>query len=112
MKFESQTHGLVTVLAPHGPLTHEEVPRFKQTAEQAVAQRSGRVVMDLRDVPYLDSAGIEALLSLFAPARSTGARPKLARLTDTCREALDLTDALVRLDVFDTVENAIRSYNR
>jgi len=112
MKVETQTHGVITVLTPHGPLTTEEVAAFRQAVDLAVAQKSGRVVLDLRHVPYLDSAGIEALLALFATPRAPGARPRLARLTDTCREALDLTDALTRLDLFDTVENAIRSYNR
>jgi anti-anti-sigma factor len=112
MKCDAQTHGAATVLTPHGPLTSEEVGGFKQTVTKAIAEKAGRVVIDLRNVPYLDSGGIQALLDLFATGRSPGQRPKLARLTETCREALDLTDVLLQLDVFDTVENAIRSYNR
>lgn len=112
MKLDVQTHGLVTVIVPHGPLISEEVQDFRQAVEPTAALKTGRLVVDMRDVPYLDSAGIETLLELFGRSRVSAARPKLARLSETCREALNLTDVLVRLDVFDTVENAIRSYNR
>ncbi len=112
MKIDSQTHGLVTVLIPNGALVEGDVETFNAAVEEAATRRSGRVVIDLRQVPYLDSAGIEALLSVFSKRRSPLTRPRIARLTDTCREALDLTDVLSKLDVYDTVENAIRSYHR
>lgn len=111
MKIDTQGHGTVTVLAPHGPLTHDEAPVFRAAADAAIAERQGRVVLDFADVPYFDSAGIETLLDLYASS-TTAHRARLARLSDTCREALDLTNCLERLEIFDTVENAIRSYKR
>lgn len=112
MKIDNQAHGPVVVLVPRGPLVREEVDSFTGTVSTQISQRGGRVVIDLHDVPYLDSGGIESLLAVFSGAKSPTARPKLAALTETCREALDLTDALARMEVFDTVENAIRSFNR
>jgi anti-anti-sigma factor len=112
MKIDVQAHGSVAVLAPNGALTREEVDDFRRAVGDLLAQRSGRIVVDMRGVPYLDSAGIEVLLSLYDGRRPLAGRPTLARLTEACREALDLTDCLEQLDVFDTVENAIRSYAR
>jgi len=112
MKLDTQLHGSVSVLVPHGPLAGEELDDFRQALSLAIDQKSGRVVLDLNDVPYLDSGGIEALLELCTGQQAASARPRLAQLGETCREALDLTDALTRLTVFDTVESAIRSYKR
>lgn len=111
MKIDNQTHGAVTVLVPHGPLIAEDLVELRRSVESAVAARPGRVVVDLKEVPYLDSAGIELLLSACGNAAVAG-RPRLARLTDTCREALELTDVLSRLAIFDTVENAVRNCKR
>ena len=72
---------------------------------------NSRVVIDMSGVPYFDSAGIQAVLALSTSDRAAPFRPKLAALTETCRDALDLTNVIARLDVFDTVENAARSYN-
>jgi anti-anti-sigma factor len=112
MKVDTQLHGSVSVLIPHGPLAGDELDDFRQALSVAIDQKSGRVVLDLDDVPYLDSGGIETLLELCTGQQAASARPRLARLGETCREALDLTDALARLTVFDTVESAIRSYKR
>ena len=112
MKIDTQSHGTIATLIPHGPLVADEVPDFQRAVESAAQGRAGRVVLDLSDVPYLDSAGIEALLAVGTALQSPTARSKFACLTDTCREALDLTDVLPRLEVFDTVDHAIRSFNR
>jgi anti-sigma B factor antagonist len=112
MKIDTQAHGSVAVLVPHGPLAGAAVEDFRQTLGRAIDQKSGRVVLDLSEVPYLDSAGIEALLELCAGQPIAAARPRLAQLSGTSREALDLTEVLPRLTVFDTVDSAIRSYKR
>lgn len=111
MKIDVQNHGTVTVLVPHGPLIGDDVPEFARGVTTAVGDKQGRVVIDCVDVPYLDSAGIESLLTVVSRA-ATAHRPRLTNLTDTCREALDLTNVLDRLEIFETVESAIRSYKR
>ncbi len=112
MKIDNQSHGNVCVIVPHGPLVLEEIPDVRRTLETASAARPGRVVLDCQDMPYVDSAGIELLLEFCGDERTAGARPKLARLSETCREALELTDVLMRIESFDTVENAVRSCKR
>ena len=111
MKVEATSQGSVTVLVPHGPLTRDEEPDFRRVAGQSLADRHGRVVADLTDVPYVDSRGIEMLLEMFGEA-TTLLKPTIACVNETCREALDLTDVLDKLDVYDTVESALRSYKR
>lgn len=108
MKIETQNHGGLCVLVPHGPVVAPELPSLRETLSRQAGAGGRGFVIDMRDVPYIDSAGIETLLSL-VPARGTGSRPVLAQLSETCREALDLTDALSRLDVFDTVDGALKS---
>lgn len=112
MKIDVQIHGTVAVLVPHGPLTTEQVDEFLGKLKMTAEQRQGRVVVDCRDVAYLDSRGIEALLNSCGERRAVLDRPKLTNLGDTCREALDLTNVLGRLDTFDSVENALRSFKR
>jgi anti-anti-sigma factor len=111
MKVDLQPHGMVTVLTPHGPLVGDELNDFRQAVDTAAEAKDGRVVIDMRDVPYLDSGAIELLLDL---CESVGpyTRPRLAALDETCREALDLTRVLDRLDAFDSVDNAIKSYKQ
>jgi|GEM_PF-361116 len=112
MKVQSQAHGTVMIVTPHGPLVAEDAADFRQAITMALASKSKRVVLDMADVPYLDSAGIELLLELCSLKLAPHQRPKLAALSETCLEALELTDVLPKLEVFDTVENALRSCQR
>lgn len=112
MKIDVQLHGQVAVVAPRGPLTRDCADAFVQGIKTPLEQRRGEVVIDCRDISYVDSVGIETLLTICGDRRSSMPRPRLAALTDTCREALDLTNMLSRFEVFDSVESALRSYKR
>ena len=111
MKIHSQVHGSVTVLIAHGPLVGEETLDLRRAVNE-VSDTARRVVVDMAEVPYLDSGGIETLLELCDLNLSPHQRPKVANLTETCVEALELTDVLPRLDAFDTVDSALRSFQR
>jgi anti-anti-sigma factor len=110
MKIDTQVHGTVVVLVPHGALVADELAGFRRTVQSAIEQKAGRVIIDCTQIPYVDSAAIEAMQA-YGQSQANG-QPKLAGLSDTVREALDLTDVLPQLQAFDTVENAIRSFKR
>ncbi len=112
MKIHTQPHGNVSVVVAHGPLIAEELIDLRRAVDKAAATGNRHVVVDLADVPYLDSSGIEMLLELCGPQNVLHQRPKLAAVSETCMEALELTDVLPRLEVYDTVENALRSCRR
>ena len=108
MKVQTQNQGNVAVLTLHGPLVTDELPDVRR-AIQTTGGELRRTVLDMSDVPFLDSTGIELLLEICGVHLSPHRRPRIAALSETCLEALELTDTLPRLDVFDTVENALRS---
>jgi stage II sporulation protein AA (anti-sigma F factor antagonist) len=112
MKVHTQPHGNVSVVVAHGPLVAEELIDLRRAMEKGVATGNRHVIVDLADVPYLDSSGIEMLLELCGSQNVLHQRPKLAAVSETCMEALGLTDVLSRLEVYDTVENALRSCRR
>lgn len=106
MKVDTRQQGAAVVLRPSGALVGDDVADFDQAVQDALAARGARLVVDMTEVSYLDSRGIESLLDLAARAAP------LAALGETCREALDLTEVLPKLVVFDTVDNALRSLKR
>jgi anti-anti-sigma factor len=112
VKIQTQPQGNVTLLVPHGPLVSDDMIELRRAIEETTVASARRVVLDMSDVPYLDSAGVELLLELCGVHLPPHQRPTLAALSETCMEALELTDVLARLEAFDTVENAMRSCQR
>lgn len=110
MKIDRQKVGSVGVVAPHGSVTQAEVEEFVSAVEMTRQSAAGRIVLDLSGVPYADSVALEALLDFADRQRSAGQSAKVAGLTDTLREILDVTDLFGEFEPFDSVETAVRSF--
>lgn len=110
MKVETRRQGSVTVVIPRGAVTSSDLGPLRSALDALDPDARGRLVLDLSGVPFVDSAGIEYLLSVAAASPSAALRPRLAGIGDTVREALDLTNTLKRFLRFDTVDSAVRSY--
>lgn len=108
MKIDQMQQGSVLVLVPHGPLIEAELPVLCERLE--AQEVSLRLVMNLREVPYADSAGLELLCGLAGRFKTSGQRLKLAEVNELCRETLELTRLVGDFELYDTTEDAIRSY--
>ncbi len=81
-----RTEGEHTVLAVGGEVDIVTVESFRQALEDA--QRSPRVVVDLSEVTFMDSAGINALVGAYhrvspeSELRLVGLRPNIRRLLE------------------------------
>jgi len=75
-----------------------------------LAQGRKRLVLDLRNVSYIDSAGLGTLVAGFTSAQNQGASMKLANLTKRFHEQLNITKLVTVFEVYDSVERAIKSF--
>lgn len=110
MVIRQDKFGTVTAVAPAGPITDEDGRQFAETVTQHLAAPNPRLVISMSDVPFMDSCGLEMLLEIIRELRGRGLPLKLAELTPTCREILDLTELLGEFEIYDTVEDAVRSF--
>jgi len=110
VKVDQQRYGSVEVIAPDGPLTDEESAEFVAVIDGQLTSSNPRVVVCMEDVPYVDSHGLELLISFANDLRNRGLPLKLAAVTSTCREILDLTELVGEFEIFDDVEDAVRSF--
>ncbi len=110
MKIERQKVGTVEVLSPVGPLVDQDVEAFGQMLQKRIGSSNPRVVVVLHDVPYLDSAALETLLDATDDLSERAMTLKLASVSPTCREILELTNLAGRFSFFTDVEDAVRSY--
>jgi anti-sigma B factor antagonist len=69
-----------------------------------------RIVLDLGNLSFVDSAGLGALIAAHTSSRSRGAAIKLANLTKKMRDALTITKLATVFDVYENVEAAIKSF--
>lgn len=107
---QKETNG-VTVLTLSGRVTlGDESNKLRTLFKEVLAKGKNRLVVDLADVGYIDSAGLGTLVAGYTTASSQGAGIKLANLTKKFREQLNITKLVTIFDVYDSVEDAVKSF--
>jgi anti-sigma B factor antagonist len=68
-----------------------------------------KLVMNLEDVDYVDSAGLGELVTAFTVVRAQGGQLKLLKLTHRIHDLLQITKLLTVFDAFESETEAIKS---
>ena len=110
MEIREQQHGAVKGITPKGPLCTQDVPEFQRLVQNAIAATMGRCVIDLSETPYVDSQGLESLLTLSELLADSGRTLKLCGLCETVKEILDLTDLAAKVEQYEDMNSAVRSF--
>ena len=101
----SESHA--TVLRIRGPLTLQTLFDF-----QNAVRRPGihNTIIDLTEVPFIDSAGLGSLLSHWAHTQRTGDKFAIAGVCARVQVLFDLTKVNTLLPCFATAEDAERNF--
>ncbi|MDE0410299.1 MAG: STAS domain-containing protein [Alphaproteobacteria bacterium] len=107
MKIEERNEGPAVVISPAGRLDAIGAPELEARIAAVARAGPGRVVMDCREVAYISSAGLRALLLGARACIQIGCEFSVAGLRPECRSILDTTGLLMVLDCPETVEEAL-----
>jgi anti-anti-sigma factor len=110
MKIEVQRMGTVAVVTPSGALVDEDAAAFSKMLSGKLDAVHPRVVVALSEVPYMDSLALEGLLEAADRMQEHNVQFKLAAVTPTCREILELTGLTPHFQFFENVPDAVRSF--
>ncbi len=90
----------VTRIALAGELDMAVAPAFRAELERAVTE-SSRVIVDLRELEFMDSSGMHALAAAGARARAMNARLVIAHAAGSVLRLLELTGMREALEVVE-----------
>ncbi len=107
---ENENDG-ITVLQLTGRVTlGQESKQWRTKIKELLAAGKNRLILDLANVTYIDSAGLGTLVAGYTSAQSQGASIKLANLTKKFNEQLHITKLVTIFDVYDSVGDAVKSF--
>ena len=101
-----QTQGEVVVVTPSGRLDSAGAPVFRAQMQALVEEGNARLVVDLEDVPFIDSTGLGTLIAGIKLTRASGGDLRIARPKAAIMLALDLSGLKRILHPYATVEEA------
>jgi anti-sigma B factor antagonist len=87
----------------------DEAIQLRETVK-GLLERPRPVVINMKDVSYLDSGGLGTLVGLFTSAQRDGSTIKLAALNGRVIDLLQITKLVTVFELYDSVEAAIASF--
>ena len=109
MPIQCDEYAGVCVIAPQGDLAGPAAAAARQAAESRTATEGVSVVIDLERANFIDSQGLESLLSIRRRCETQGARLALAALSPTCQKILELTRLDRHFECHPDLSSAIKA---
>jgi len=112
MRIQQRMVGDVAIIDLTGRLMLREGDELlRDKIKSLIQQGQKRFVLNLADVPYMDSAGLGEVVCTYTTALKQGGDLKLLRPTKHVKELLIITRLSTILGVFESEEDAVRSFS-
>jgi anti-sigma B factor antagonist len=112
MQIEERAVGDVVVLDLKGKVTLGEGDELlKDKVNSLVNQGHRKIVLNLAEVPYIDSAGLGEIVRTYTTVSRQGGSLKLLNLTKRITDLLSITKLLTVFETFETEDEAVRSFS-
>jgi anti-sigma B factor antagonist len=101
----------VTVLDVSGKiLLGEGDVQLRSAIQNQIDAGRRKLVLNLADVPYIDSAGLGEMVRCYTTVSRDGGSLRLLNATSRIRDLLTITKLITVFDHYETEEDAIRSF--
>src|SRR5579875_4166174 len=101
----------VTILDLSGRITlGESSGKLRSAVHEALSAGSKKILLNLAEVNYIDSAGLGELVSAYTTVKNAGGELKLLNLTKKVRDLLVITKLLTVFDVKENEGDAVKSF--
>jgi len=103
----------VSVVALDGRIVlGEESTALRQKLKSLIAEGKKKIVLNMDDIKYIDSAGLGILVAAHVSAKTQGASLLLCHLGSKFQEVLQITKLLTVFEVCDTEAAAVASFSK
>jgi len=112
MHISERTAGDVVIVEVSGKITLGDGgdAALKDKMRSLVQQGHKKVLLNLGDVSYVDSAGLGEIVQAYATVNKNGGTLKLLNVTKRIKDLLSITKLLTVFDTFDNEAEAVRSF--
>lgn len=111
IKIEERIIGNVTVLDIVGKLTIDQAAgHLKDKINSLISQQRTQVVVNLKNVPYIDSGGLGQLVASYGSVMKAGGALKLLNVNSRNHDLLSITRLVTLLESFDSESEAVQSF--
>ena len=104
--------GAVTVIDASGRITLGDATGQLRDTVHKEAEKNTKILLNLGDVSYIDSAGLGEMLGCFTSVKNRGGDLKLLNVQKRIKDLLQITRLYTIFETFEDEAAAIASYNK
>lgn len=105
----TETGAGIPVVNLRGEIDLHTCPELRSILQQMMEGGKHRIVLNLAEVPYLDSAALGVLVDAVRKARENGGGLYLVEVTPFVRRAFEITRLIKIFQVHETLEEALQA---
>ncbi|HUR34751.1 MAG TPA: STAS domain-containing protein [Vicinamibacterales bacterium] len=112
MQIDERTVGDVLILDVKGRITLGEGDELlKDKVNSLLNQGLKKIVLNLAEVPYIDSAGLGEIVRTYTTVSRQGGNLKLLALTKRITDLLAITKLLTVFETYESENEAVQSFS-
>ena len=111
MEIDQRNVGEIVILDLKGKITLGEGDELlKDKINSLLQQEKKQLLLNLENVPYIDSAGLGEIVRTYTTVSRQGGKLKLLNLTKRIQDLLAITKLLTVFETYDSENDAVRSF--
>ena len=109
LSVQTEAKGSVFVVVASGRIDSESAPAFDEALTKALSENP-KLVLDLKSVEYMSSAGIRSVVKTSQASHKSGGAVKLAAVPESVNSILYTVGLNQMITSYATVEEAVASF--
>ena len=112
MKLTDRTKNGIVILEPKGKIMGgPDASLLHDKLHEMIENKQTKVIIDLAQVEWMNSTGLGILISSYTTLKNNDGILKLANVTEKIQSLLTITKLVSVFDAFDSVDEALESFN-
>ena len=110
MKIKTEDKSGVRVCYVNGDIDINTAPEIKKVFDKMLSEKKEKIVINFKEVSYVDSSGLATLVELLKNVRGYGGKLKLSNLSSKIRSLFEITKLEKLFDILNEEEEALNSF--
>ena len=112
MDISSRVRGDVVILDISGEIDLYNAPEIKDIVNKLIEQKKYSVVINLKEVTYIDSSGIGALISSLSNLKKYQGGLKIINVFASVKKVFELTKLTSFFEIYDSEDEAVKAFQQ
>ena len=100
----------IVICQINGDVDINSSPDIRRAFDELAGLKQKKIIINLKEVSYIDSSGLATLVEMLKKAKSYGGRLKLSNLADRVKGLFEITKLEKIFEIYDTQEEAMSGF--